>query len=139
MQKTIYYSEKKTTATTVYARINQNEKLMMLDNLALGLYRFLEETNLDAQAKSLLHVQDNALRKHLASTKNANNSTASFLGGLLAQHYNKPDKDISTKMLRGIELVSQLLNAFDKTCPIYRFEIKKTESQPTLMDALFEQ
>ena len=136
--KTIPYSDKFTSANTIYADIDTNTKTMMLDDIVTGFYSLLERANYDSEASDALQFQHKIFRKHTTSgDKTLNNSLQSFLAGLLKQHYNKPDKDISTKMLEGLSIASQALNKLEVS-EAYKFEkISSGRTKNTPFDKLF--
>ena len=110
MTKTVSYQDKFTSASTVYADIDVTTKTMMLEDIHQGYLTLLERANYDAQTRQLPSYQDVSFRKHQASgDPRLYNSLQSFLAGLLRQHLNKPNKDISTKMLEGLTIASQVL------------------------------
>jgi len=122
MIKQITYRDKFTSASTVYADINKAEKLYMLDQISRAYYELIERTNYNDIALLSFHQQHKLFRKHIASgNRRLNNSLGSFLAGLLRQHLNKPDKDISTKMLDGISLATEILSELGIECPHYTF------------------
>jgi uncharacterized protein YehS (DUF1456 family) len=136
--KTVYYSDKFTSANTIYADIDTNTKTMMLDDIVTGFYSLLERANYDETVSDALKIQDKIFRKHQTSKDpKLNNSLQSFLAGLLKQHYNKPDKDISTKMLEGLHTASLVLNKL-KVSEAYKFEkISSGRTKNTPFDKLF--
>lgn len=139
MNKTITYSDKFTSANTVYAEINLSDKTLMLDKIAQAFYKLLEDANYKDTALQILASRDKDFRKHLSSgDRKLNNSLQSFLAGLLLQHHNKINKDISTKMLPGIELASQVLHYYDYLDTEYKFEKETNRRQVTTpFDKLF--
>ena len=136
--KTIQYTDKFTSANTIYADIDLNTKTMMLDDVAQGFYSLLERANYDPTVSQALRTQHKSFRKHIASgDKTLNNSLQSFLAGLLKQHHNKPNKDISTKMLEGLTLASALMNELEVS-EAYEFEKQSSRRvQNTPFDKLF--
>jgi hypothetical protein len=142
MIKTIDYTDKP-GGNTVYADIPHSNKNAMLRDLERGFYKLLEISNYDLSARDALYTQTAEFNRHTAAGKNINNCCASFLGGLFAQHNANPNKDISTKMLKGVKLASQLLNAFDSKTNVYEFNkisYKLGNSNPpaaTTFDRLF--
>ena len=128
MDKKITYRDKFTSANTIYADINAGDKLMMIDTLAKAYYELIERTNYDDVALQVLHKRDKIFRKHIAADKHTHNSLGSFLAGILKQHYGNPNKDVSTRMLEGISLASQVLEALGLNCPHYVF-VKETSKR----------
>lgn len=128
MDKKITYRDKFTSANTIYADINAADKLLMIDTLAKAYYELIERTNYDDVALQVFHKRDKTFRKHIAADKHTHNSLGSFLAGILKQHYGNPNKDISTKMLEGVSLASQVLNALGVNCPHYVF-VKETSKR----------
>ena len=121
MAQQITYRDKP-GGNTVYADIDKAKKLYMLDKITLAYYALIEQTNYDDRALEIFHQRDTAFCKHLASNnRKLDNTLGSFLAGLLRQHVNKPDKDISTKMLEGVELATLVLNKLKLGCEHYEF------------------
>lgn len=121
MAQQITYRDKP-GGNTVYADIDKAKKLYMLDKITLAYYALIERTNYDDRALEVFHQRDTAFCKHLASNnRKLDNTLGSFLAGLLRQHVNKPDKDISTKMLEGVELATLVLNKLQLGCEHYEF------------------
>lgn len=139
MTKTVSYQDKFTSASTVYADIDITTKTMMLEDIHQGYLTVLERANYDAQTRELLSYQDKCFRKHVASgDKTLYNSLQSFLAGLLRQHLNKPNKDISTKMLEGLSIASQVLNRLGAS-EAYEFEKASSRRvQNTPFEKLFQ-
>lgn len=122
MAKQIKYRDKITSASTLYADIDKAEKLYMLEQISRAYYELIERTNYDDIALQAFHTQHKLFRKHQSSgNRKLNNSLGSFLAGLLRQHLSKPDKDISTKMLEGISLATEVINQLEIDCPYYTF------------------
>lgn len=136
--KTILYSEKNTSANTIYADITVADKMLMLDKISKTFYEVLEKANYDTAIKKALFHKDPIFRKHLSSgQKNLDNSLVSFLSGLLKQHYNNPNKDISTKMLQGISFATEVLNHIVPECPHYQFKKENSQAETTQFEKLF--
>lgn len=132
MAKIVEYEEKFTSAKTVYADMDTNEKNMMLDAICRAYYDALERANYDKKTRAALLEPYPDFRKHIASgDPKLNNSLQSFLAGLLRQHHNKPNKDISTKMLKGINTATQLLNMLGLDCAVYDFQKRSNARQAT--------
>ena len=121
MAQQITYRDKP-GGNTVYADIDKAKKLYMLDRITLAYYELIERTNYDDRALQVFHQRDRSFRKHLASNnRKLDNTLGSFLAGLIKQHHNKPDKDISTKMLEGVDLATLVLNKLELGCEHYEF------------------
>lgn len=138
--KTVSYRDKFTSANTVYADIEMNAKLYMLDRVAGAYYDLLEDANYSDLARQALSMRDPKFRKHSKSNdRQLHNSVQSFLAGLLRQHQGKPNKDISVKMLPGIELATEVLNKMGYDCEHYTF-LKETNSRQNVsaFDKLFQ-
>lgn len=140
MATTITYEEKHTSANTVYADISMNEKLYMLNKIEHAFYELLERANYDTESRNILAEQNKAFNRHIASGDlKVYNSVQSFIAGLLKQHQNSPSKDISTKMLKGIELATELFCALGLDCPHYTFTKQtKTKTATTPYERFFK-
>lgn len=122
MATQITYREKITSANTIYTEMDKGDKLYMISKLTDAFYTLVERSNYDNEAKEILLTQHKDFNKHIASGNvKLNNSLGSFMSGLLKQHHKNPDKDISNKMLAGIELASQVFAAVGIDCPEYKF------------------
>jgi hypothetical protein len=110
-----------------------------MSTLRRGLFDLLEKSNYDAAAKDCLTHTDETFRKHLNAGKHTNNSLASFLGGLLAQHEGNQSKDLSEKMLAGVHLSSKVFQIFNEDSPEIIFvEKKDLSTRPTtIFDQMF--
>lgn len=135
----VRYTKKITSANTVYTSIDNTDMSIIMATLRKGLFDLLEKSNYDSAARDFLSHQDETFRKHLNAGKHVNNSLGSFLGGLLAQHEGNPNKDLSEKMLPGINLASKVFQTFNEESPEIVFvEKKDLNTRPrTIFDDLF--
>ena len=135
----VRYTKKITSANTVYTAIDSADMAVLLMTLRKGLFDLLEKSNYDSAARDFLSHQDEQFRKHLNAGKHVHNSLGSFLGGLLAQHEGNPSKDLSEKMLLGINLASKVFQTFNDESPEIVFvERKDLSTRPaTIFDELF--
>lgn len=132
MAKIVEYDEKFTSAKTVYADIDQLEKTMMLDSIHQAFMQALEDANYKMNVRKALLEPYADFRKHIASgDPKLNNSLQSFLSGLMRQHYNKPNKDLSTKMLKGLSIASAVLEHLGYPTEEYVFTKRANPRQGT--------
>ncbi len=125
----------------IYVDMSKREKKIVLELLTEGLLDTLERSNYDNDMRNALQHQDSAFCKQTQVSNKFNNSMASFIAGILAQHRANSDRHFSIKTLKGITLVSRFFNQYlDNKYEVIEFESlnKQTPLTNTPFDQLID-
>lgn len=113
MIKIEYTTHSPVNTSTTYMHMDSTQQEMLLHDLEIGLYELLERSTYEKTVHDAIYTRHRDFNRHNAACSALNkngiqNNMISFLSGLLRQHRKTPTKNISIKMLKGVQLCIDL-------------------------------